>query len=82
MSLETIKTRKLKPMPRILTYKKDEKITDNDIILGSDGDSSSHVTKKFTIKQLRSYIVPSGATRGQVLGADSQGNLAWVDYSG
>tara|TARA_R100000231_G_C5323193_1_gene164033 strand:+ start:1547 stop:1756 length:210 start_codon:yes stop_codon:yes gene_type:complete len=69
-------------MPRILTYKKDEKITDDDIILGSDGDSSSHVTKKFTIKQLRSYIIPSGATRGQVLGADSQGNLAWVDYSG
>lgn len=69
-------------MPRILTYSKDLEITDQDILLGSDSDGSSgHVTKKFTIEQLRSYIVPSGATRGQVLGEDGSGNLSWVDYT-
>ena len=64
-------------MPRILSYEKDTSITDNDILLGSDGDNLN-VTKNFSIGELKTYIIPSGGTAGQVLKSDGIGGVYWA----
>jgi hypothetical protein len=63
-------------MPRILTYEKDQQISDTDILLGSDGDNNN-ITKNFTIGDLKAYIIPSGGQAGQVLKSDGIGGVYW-----
>jgi hypothetical protein len=63
-------------MPRIETYVKDQQISDADVLLGSDGDNNN-VTKKFTVGDLKTYIIPSGGQAGQVLKSDGLGGVYW-----
>jgi len=52
-------------MARISTYPLDTKINDNDIIIGSDADTTEFVTKNYSVSRLKSYILDSfqfGAT--------------------
>lgn len=63
-------------MPRIVIYEKDTEISDDDILLGSDGDNLNQ-TKTFTIGDLRQYIIPSGGVAGQVLKSDGAGGVYW-----
>lgn len=67
-------------MPRIFKYDLDSSVSDSDILLGSDGDNSN-VTKKFTVGDLKAYIIPSGGTNGQVLKSDGNGGVYWDDLS-
>lgn len=63
-------------MPRIQRYETDSQITDSDVLLGSDGDDNN-VTKKFTVADLKAYIIPSGGQAGQVLKSDGNGGVYW-----
>jgi len=63
-------------MPRILKYDTDTSISDNDILLGSDGDNSN-ITKNFTVGDLRRYVIPTGGQAGQVLKSDGAGGVYW-----
>jgi hypothetical protein len=63
-------------MPRIETYVKDQQISDADVLLGSDGDDNN-VTKKFTVGDLKAYIIPSGGQAGQVLKSNGLGGVYW-----
>ena len=63
-------------MPRIQKYETDNQISDSDVLLGSDGDNNN-VTKKFTVADLKAYIIPSGGQSGQVLKSDGAGGVYW-----
>lgn len=63
-------------MPRIEKYERDNQISDTDVLLGSDGDNNN-ITKKFTIGDLKVYIIPSGGQAGQVLKSDGIGGVYW-----
>ena len=63
-------------MPRIQKYETDNQISDSDVLLGSDGDNSN-VTKKFTVGDLKAYIIPSGGQAGQVLKSNGLGGVYW-----
>jgi len=65
-------------MPRITKYQSDSVISDSDVLLGSDADSDN-VTKKFSISDIKTYIIPSGGTAGQVLKSDGNGGVYWDD---
>lgn len=65
-------------MPRISKYERDNVISDNDVLLGSDGDNENE-TKKFTIGDLKVYIIPSGGAAGQVLKSNGSGGVYWDD---
>ena len=63
-------------MPRIQKYETDNQISDSDVLLGIDGDNSN-VTKKFTVGDLKAYIIPSGGQAGQVLKSNGLGGVYW-----
>ena len=53
-------------MPRIEKYSQDNSISDSDTILGSDADSSNE-TKKYTMLDIKNFVIPSGGTAGPLL---------------
>ena len=63
-------------MPRIEKYSQDNSITDSDTVLGSDADSSNE-TKKYTMLDIKNFVIPSGGTAGQVLKSDGNGGVYW-----
>ena len=56
---------------RIFSYNEDNSISSNDLLLGSDIDSSSK-TKTFRVTDLVTFIIPPNPQTGDILRSDGE----------
>lgn len=61
---------------KIFSYNEDNSISSNDLLLGSDVQSSSE-TKTFRVTDLVTFIIPPNPQTGDVLKSDGKGGVYW-----
>ena len=67
-------------MARIRTYALDTTLTDNDYLLGNDGDNNSIITKRFSLPDLRTFIL--GESSLDILASVPAGHTVAVNQEG